>query len=251
MRTELFKAWLAARRKMTPLLASERANTGKFSYKYADLLGVLEVVMPACLEEGLVVTQDITSTPGYIGVITHILHPESDVTWSTAETGYDVPPGEPRTLGSIITYLRRYSLIATFALAPDKDDDAAGTVVGRKPNDALVSDVASPNLGLEVDRFISTLRKAEEASMRSASTEIREGKKASEYGYMVGLLESITGKDSHKAVLGYILGMPVSQDNPPGFQTFRTFIDWMGDEATRVWVTECLQEIVRRIRAGA
>jgi len=105
------------------------AKMGAYSYKYATLPSILDYVRTVATSCGLVVLQDVSCSNGTVGVCTIIADPESKERF---ELGHieAVVPAEQRmnaiqAMGSVITYLRRYSLLATLGLAGEEDTDTA------------------------------------------------------------------------------------------------------------------------------
>ena len=97
---------------------------GKYSYNYADLADVLTHVRPHLARHGLSITQDVITTPHSVEVASTLLHKSGEyLTFSPL-----VLPagGAPQQFGSVITYARRYSLLAALGIASETDDDAAG-----------------------------------------------------------------------------------------------------------------------------
>lgn len=105
-----------------------------FKSKYADLSSVAAACMDALNELGIAVVQAPSTSPdGAVSVETMLLH-KSGQWMSETVTGKPKDDG-PQALGSLITYLRRYSLAAFAGVAPEDDDAEAAE--GRK--DATVA----------------------------------------------------------------------------------------------------------------
>jgi hypothetical protein len=119
-----------------------------YSYDYADLTDVSAAVLPALAAQGLAwVTALDTTENGAIVLNWWLLHGES----GESLTG-SVPVGRPgeqwQSLGSSVTYARRYCLIAVTGVAPGGDDnDGEGARAGADPNRE-----AAPNGGTPVPR---------------------------------------------------------------------------------------------------
>jgi len=96
-------------------------KTSSYSYKYADLNDILEVVRPILNKHGLSIAQSTVSEEGQIGVVTRIYHTSGHV----EKFGPLLLPagGDARSAGSAITYARRYGLCAALGISPDDDDD--------------------------------------------------------------------------------------------------------------------------------
>jgi hypothetical protein len=105
-----------------------------FKSKYADLAGVIDVVRPAFTEAGIAIVQSpFTREDGKIGVCTTIVHTSGQ--WMSNEVSMAVDPNAKnpaQAAGSLITYLRRYSLSA-FANVAQEDDDGNSLKVSDKP----------------------------------------------------------------------------------------------------------------------
>ena len=93
-----------------------------YTYKYADLGGLSEIVLPLLGKHGLA----FTAFPGLgdggkFGLTYALVHESGE------EKGgfYPITPGTPQQNGSAITYARRYCLGAVTGIAPAEDDDGA------------------------------------------------------------------------------------------------------------------------------
>ena len=93
--------------------------------KYADLGAVIQAARPVLAKHDLAVSQMTTSVPGEVGVTTMLMHSSGEWLQSTVT----LPLGEERgkslaqMAGSVITYLRRYSLAAMLGMYADEDND--------------------------------------------------------------------------------------------------------------------------------
>lgn len=98
-------------------------DTKGFSYTYTDLPEIIRVITPYLKKHGLGFTQLIDGN----ALKTIIFHFESG---ETIESSADIPDetmkgmNKFQTLGSAITYLRRYMLSSALGLVTDKDLDA-------------------------------------------------------------------------------------------------------------------------------
>ena len=97
------------------------ADTGSYSYDYADLTDITEAVFPKLAENGLSFICKPTIREDGAFVLRYALkHTEGH-----EETGdYPLPAnGSPQQIGSAISYGRRYCLCAVTGIAPGGDDD--------------------------------------------------------------------------------------------------------------------------------
>lgn len=102
--------------------------------KYATLASVLDTVRGPLAEHGLSIVQAPSSEGNMVSVTTRLAHLSGE--WM--ETTISAPAAtDIQKLGSSISYLRRYSLMAMLALAADDDDDGntamKGTQKGQQP----------------------------------------------------------------------------------------------------------------------
>lgn len=105
---------------------TETADMGKYQVRYASLNAVHAECSRACELFKLAVFQEPTQLDGLFAVRTSLIHEDGSI------LEFDpmcLPmPREAQALGSATTYLRRYSLVALFALAVEDDDGRAATV---------------------------------------------------------------------------------------------------------------------------
>ena len=123
--TTLPEALVAALAELQNPRKDKTANTGAYSYKYADLATILDGVRPVLGRHGLAITQDVQVSDGQMLILT-VLHHTSGQSLTfgpiQAAAGRDW-----QGLGSAVTYARRYALTAALGLAGDEDDDAIAT----------------------------------------------------------------------------------------------------------------------------
>lgn len=50
---------------------------------------------------------------------------------------------------------------------------------------------------------------------------------AAMYQYLAGVIDGITGNTTHRDVLAVLVGRPVNQDNPPGYDLVSQLLDWL------------------------
>ncbi|WP_181158355.1 ERF family protein [Microbacterium sp. MYb64] len=100
-------------------------NGGEYKYSYADLKDVSEVVLPLLGRHGLAWTAQPTLVGEHFVLRYALMHESTD---QGIEGLYPLPdPAQtpPQSLGSAITYARRYTLCSVTGIAPGGDDDDA------------------------------------------------------------------------------------------------------------------------------
>lgn len=98
--------------------SKEKGGGFSHSYQYADLADVLDHVRGPLTENGLAIIQIVT--PGML--ITRLVH----LSGQSFESNYPLPQTaiDPQSMGSAITYARRYSICPLLGIAGETDDDA-------------------------------------------------------------------------------------------------------------------------------
>jgi hypothetical protein len=114
---ELAKALAAAQGEMKN--ATLNKTNPHFKSKYADLAMIRDTVTPALSKHGIAVVQGTDTEENTIVVFTRLIH--SSGQW--IESRFPIPYDKPQTMGSGITYGRRYTLSAVANIAADEDDD--------------------------------------------------------------------------------------------------------------------------------
>ena len=102
------------------------SQKGRTCYRHATLGAIVQAITPALSKHGLSVSWETTQTAAAVQVICHVTHCEGHRE-STALTG---PPDDSgnknkiQQIGSSVTYLQRYTLLAALGLATADQHDA-------------------------------------------------------------------------------------------------------------------------------
>lgn len=114
-------------------VALKDATNPHFKSKYADLASVLDACRPALSKHGLAVLQLPEVGDGRLVVTTVLVHKSGQQIRTSL--GTKLAQDTPQAIGSAITYLRRYSLMAVVGIAPDDDDGEAAHGRGQDRRD--------------------------------------------------------------------------------------------------------------------
>ncbi len=102
---------------------SKVVGAGSFSYKYAPLDEVLNLVRPILSKHGLSIVQAPIMADGMVGVTTTLIHESGE--WIEFEPILlKMDKNTAQGAGSAITYARRYSISAVLGISSEDDDDA-------------------------------------------------------------------------------------------------------------------------------
>ncbi len=108
--------------------------------KYADLASVLEVARELLSANGLAVVQPVEMEGDFYYVETTLLHISGEFISSkikiapmkqVKDVGW-VPSLDPQSIGTAISYARRYALMALLCIAAEDDDGNAASGLGQK-----------------------------------------------------------------------------------------------------------------------
>ena len=124
--TEIAGRFAQALNAVQNVAKTQTADTGKYSYRYADLGDVLDECKRVCQEFGLSVFQ-IPSYDQDKMIVSTVLLMEDGSSLAFAPMGLRLPP-DAQAYGSALTYARRYSLLTIFGIAPEDDDGRAATI---------------------------------------------------------------------------------------------------------------------------
>lgn len=143
-------------------IETPKKTTQGYGYKYAPLDEVLDKVRPVLNKYGLALIQTpVSNADGCIGVETRLIHESGE--WIEESYMYKPAKLDPQVIGSIITYLRRYSVMALLEIAPEDDDGhiATNKTQSEQPGNTQESPRHNygKNTGMATDKQKAALRK--------------------------------------------------------------------------------------------
>ncbi len=123
-----------------------------YNSKYSTLSAVWDACRTPLTDNGLSIIQTAVSPPAvedWISIETTLMHESGE--WVSGIMSAKLAKFDPQTVGSCVTYLRRYSLAAICGISPDEDDDGNATIQYEKDNiktipvppDVTVTEMAS------------------------------------------------------------------------------------------------------------
>jgi len=93
-----------------------------YTFRYATLDKITDMVRHTLAENGLCVLQPIVSTERGPALVTRLLHESGQ--WMECEVPLPALGNSPQAFGSMVTYVRRYAISAMLNISADEDDDA-------------------------------------------------------------------------------------------------------------------------------
>jgi hypothetical protein len=121
---EFFAALAKAQGKMRN--AAKDAANPHFKSKYADLASISDACRAALSESAIAVLQIPFNEGQDIGIVTRLGHASGQ--WMEGRLKVAPAKWDAQSIGSVCTYLRRYSLAAMAGVAPGDDDDGEAAV---------------------------------------------------------------------------------------------------------------------------
>lgn len=136
-----------------------------FKSRYADLASIVDACRAPLTRHGLCVLQAPSVEGNAVSVETRLVHKSGQ--WVSTTISCTVPDGKATTIGSAVTYLRRYSLAAMTSIAPDDDDGNAATRAPQPPTMTVQSALdlvigKHPHLRDEASAIVAQNRSARE-----------------------------------------------------------------------------------------
>jgi hypothetical protein len=144
--------------------APKDAKNPHFKSSYASLASVVEAIRVPLAESGIAWTQQVDVEGRAVAVATILLWGDESHSWGTIRA--EAKDTSPQAIGSTVTYLRRYSLMACLGVPAEDDDAESGQRRDDRPAPAptvqTVAAVPHPmdSHAGEVDLWLATLGKA-------------------------------------------------------------------------------------------
>jgi hypothetical protein len=120
----LFAALAQAQGEMSGA-AKDRQNP-HFKAMYATMASVVDAIRGPLSRAGIAYIQHVSTAGRVVTVETVLLHGSGETLRCGSLVAEAKDPG-PQAIGSVLTYLRRYSLMAAVGIAPEDDDGEEGT----------------------------------------------------------------------------------------------------------------------------
>lgn len=117
-----------------------------YNYMYAPMEEIRKAVIDALHDHGLTVIQFPINNEDRVGVRTTLAHESGDA--YTVEFTTKLPKTDPQSIGSAITYFRRYAMMAVLGLAPEDDDGESA--MPKKVNKQPIAQKMPDDIGEQV-----------------------------------------------------------------------------------------------------
>jgi len=146
--------------------ASKDATNPHFKNRYADLASVWDACRAPLSKHGLAVSQlSDRGEDGSVRLTTILMHESGEHIGSTMSVR--AAQENPQVVGSILTYLRRYSLASAVGVVADDDDAEAGTAPVRSATQERRQPAPAPQVTASAPEPPRGLREAAERVQRA------------------------------------------------------------------------------------
>lgn len=147
-------ALVAALADLTVIEKGRTANVGTYKYDYADIADVVKLTRPILAEHGIVALTPVHDHGNGLACTVVFLHTSGE----RLDFGpFPFPHGNTaQATGSMVTYHRRYALVAALGMAAGEDDDGATATPRQEP-------VAAPvDAPISEDNVMALIARCEE-----------------------------------------------------------------------------------------
>lgn len=176
-----------------PIPRDQTANAGSYSYKYASLGAILAAVRPVLVKHGLSIVQRLEAPGGTPSLRTELRHASG----GTVAGSFPLPfvPEDEKQLGTLVTYLRRYTLSAMLGIAPDEDTDGTPVRVAEKPSGVSEPPRPKPITGLQIPLMMQAF-----AAKGMADREMRLAYTVAVIGRTVESAKELTSAEASRVI---------------------------------------------------
>lgn len=143
-------ALVAALADLSVVEKGRKANAGSYSYDYADIADVVKLTRPALAAHGLVALTPVHDHGDGLACTVILLHTSGQ----RLDLGpFPFPHGkDAQATGSMVTYHRRYALVAALGMAAGDDDDGASAAARPTRSEPVDGPISEANADALVDR---------------------------------------------------------------------------------------------------
>ena len=132
---ELTAALADAQIAFLPIKRTEKVDyqtvSGRKKYDYAPLGAIIDATKKGLSDNGLAVTQATKLSDGNTVLETLLSHSSGE--WLSGELYIGKQDMPPQSLGSALTYMRRYGMSAILCVSSEDDDDGEGAIARESP----------------------------------------------------------------------------------------------------------------------
>jgi hypothetical protein len=129
-----------------------------FNSKYADLNSIIAACRPALSQHDLSFVQIPSFTEGRVNIETVLMHKSGE--WISGELSLRPGKDDAQSLGSCISYNRRYSLQSMLGLGVGNDEDDDGNLATRDPDQKKSALTTYSATETDKQRLAATLKAA-------------------------------------------------------------------------------------------
>ena len=148
-------AFVAAQADLPDVPKKHEAQAGQRRYAYADLGDIVKAVRPVLAKHGLAFTQQVGQADGCVTITTTIMHASGE--WFGGGSLALASGDSAQSVGSAITYGKRYALSAVLGLVAEDDDDGASASASPAPRQRAQAPAPKAATGVITEAQIAAL----------------------------------------------------------------------------------------------
>lgn len=133
--------------------AAKSSTNPHFKSRYADLAEVINAIREPMAKNGLSVIQAPSFDGELVTVTTHLSHTSGQ--WMRSTLSIPIGRKDAQSIGSAITYGRRYSLAPLFLVSQEDDDGNAATQGAEQKRNGTAKPVQQQTQRIDLDRSVS------------------------------------------------------------------------------------------------
>lgn len=158
-----------------------------FKSKYVPLENVVEAITDIAPKHGLSFLQYPVNQDNKVGIVTILMHSSGEYI-ETDPVFAQPAKNDPQATGSVITYLKRYSLSAVFGITSDEDDDGNKATFGNNGQKQqpqmnlpkMISDAQIKAIGAKTNNISNNTGVDQKQVYQSAVTHLKINKSTKE-----------------------------------------------------------------------
>lgn len=179
---DIYEALVAFQAELPTVTKDSEADTGKYTYRYTSLDKLVETILPVLNKHGIGYVAAPDTVDGLAVLNARLVHKGG------TSFGGNYPLGNPnipaQSMGSALSYARRYALLALTGVAPAGEDDdgaAASSAQAQANEPAKVSQTSAQALRAEMGSLITAENKVTGEDANTIMAEVSGGKEPKDW----------------------------------------------------------------------
>lgn len=172
-----------------------------FKSSYADLSSIWDACRAVLSENGLAVVQTVQSIENKMELVTILAHASGQ--WIRSQMPVVLAKSDPQSIGSALTYYRRYALAAIVGVAAADEDDDGNTASERKVEEKLITYSQAKELKEMLEACSPTYKDKIWKSLRSMGISALENLPMAQYDRLKSSMINSKNVSSSEPIIDY------------------------------------------------